>query len=78
MAGVLQETVGGLLPARSDSAPSTLEEAILAEQVEQYHNRGFQVLYRAQLETAHQAESWEVYQAGSLYHWEGAAGEVPL
>ena len=38
-------------------------------------NRGFQVLYRARLETAHQAESWEVYQAGSLYHWEGAPGE---
>ena len=38
-------------------------------------NRGFQVLYRARLEAAHLAESWEVYQAGSLYHWDGAAGE---
>ena len=44
MAGVQQETVGGLLPARSGSAPSPAEEAILAEQVEQYHNRGFTVL----------------------------------
>ena len=38
-------------------------------------NRGFQVLYRARLEAAHKAEGWEVYQAGSLYHWEGGAGE---
>ena len=44
MAGVLEETVGGLLPARSDSAPSAAEEALLAEQVEQYHNNGFTVL----------------------------------
>ena len=41
MAGVLQETVGGLLPARSGSVPSVAEETILAEQVEQFQSRGF-------------------------------------
>jgi hypothetical protein len=34
-------------------------------------NRGVQVLYRALLERAHIPQSWEVYQSGSLYHWEG-------
>ena len=36
-------------------------------------NHGMQVLYRAPLEAAHQPESWQVHQAGSLYHWEGQA-----
>ena len=58
MAGVQQETVGGLLPARSGSAPSPAEEAILAEQVEQYHNRGFTVL-RGVLSAAEVAEARE-------------------
>ena len=55
MAAEQQETVGGLLPARSDSAPSAAEEAFLAEQVEQYHNRGFTVL-RGVLSAAEVAE----------------------
>ena len=44
MAGVRQEAVGGLLPARSGSVPSAAEETILAEQVEQFQSRGFTVL----------------------------------
>ena len=44
MAGVRQEAVGGLLPARSGSAASAAEETILAEQVEQFQSRGFTVL----------------------------------
>ena len=44
MAGVRQEAVGGLLPARSGSAASAVEETILAEQVEQFQSHGFTVL----------------------------------
>lgn len=44
MAGVQQETAGSLLPPRSGSAPSAEEEAILAEQVEQFQSRGYTVL----------------------------------
>lgn len=29
------------------------------------------MLFRAPLEEAHVATAWEVYQLGSLYHWEG-------
>ncbi len=44
MTGVRKEAVGGLLPARSESVPSAVAEAILAEQVEQFQSRGFTVL----------------------------------
>jgi hypothetical protein len=36
-------------------------------------SRGMQVLFRAPLESAHVSRSWEVFQVGSLYHWEGQA-----
>ena len=39
-----REAVGGLLPARSGSKPSAAEEAVLAEQVEQFKSRGYTVL----------------------------------
>lgn len=39
-------------------------------------NRGWQVLLRAPVEEAHRAEAWEVFQAGSLWHWEGASSEA--
>ncbi len=38
------QAVGDLLPARSGSVPSAAEETLLAEQVEQFQNRGFTVL----------------------------------
>ena len=44
MAEVKQEAVGDLLPARSGSVPSAAEETLLAEQVEQFQNRGLTVL----------------------------------
>ena len=56
MAGVRQEAVGGLLPARSGSVPSAADEAILAEQVEQFQTRGFTVL-RGVLSAAEVAEA---------------------
>ena len=56
MAGVRQEAVGGLLPARSESVPSAAAEAILAEQVEQFQSRGFTVL-RGVLSAAEVAEA---------------------
>ena len=56
MAGVRQEAVGGLLPARSGSKPSAADEAILAEQVEQFQTRGFTVL-RGVLSAAEVAEA---------------------
>ncbi|MDP6701449.1 MAG: hypothetical protein QGH25_17505, partial [Candidatus Latescibacteria bacterium] len=39
-----REAVGGLLPVRSGSKPSAAEEAVLAEQVEQFKSRGYTVL----------------------------------
>ena len=39
-------------------------------------NRGWQLLMRARVEDAHRPEAWEVFQAGSLWHWEGAASEA--
>ena len=33
-------------------------------------NRTYQLLYRAPLAQAHRAESWEIHQEGSLWHWE--------
>ena len=56
MAGVRQEAVGGLLPARSGSVPSAAAEALLAEQVEQFQSRGFTVL-RGVLSAAEVAEA---------------------
>jgi len=49
------EIGGGLLPARSKTVPSTADEAILAEQVEQFQNSGFTVL-REVLSAAEVAE----------------------
>lgn len=39
-------------------------------------NRGFQALYRANLSTAEYEDSWELYQLGSFYHWDGSQHEA--
>jgi ectoine hydroxylase-related dioxygenase (phytanoyl-CoA dioxygenase family) len=68
MAEVKQEAVGGLLPARSRSAPTAAAETILAEQVEQFKNRGFTML-RGVLSAAEVAavrERLEVRMAAKL------------
>lgn len=39
-------------------------------------NRGYQVLFRAQLADATTPAAWEVHQAGSLYHWGGEASRA--
>ena len=44
MAEVQQEAVGGLLPARSGSAPSAAAETLLAEQLAQFQSCGYTVL----------------------------------
>eukprot|EP00041_Stephanoeca_diplocostata_P019357 m.416832 g.416832 ORF g.416832 m.416832 type:complete len:538 (-) comp21283_c0_seq13:1802-3415(-) len=39
-------------------------------------NRGYQVLFRAALDEATDPGAWEVFQAGSLYHWDGHAASA--
>ncbi len=55
MTKLTPEIGGGLLPARSKTVPSAADEAILAEQVEQFQNSGFAVL-REVLSAAEVAE----------------------
>ena len=39
-------------------------------------NRNYQVIYRAPLDRASEPGAWEVFRAGSAWHWEGAPHEA--
>ena len=65
------------LPVHMEFYPVfTYQEYVYAAMTSVALNRNYQVIYRAKIEKAHIAESWQIYQEGSIWHSKSVENET--